>query len=204
VVSDSNDFGIANAVPYVVFHPFAQEPGASVLFVRSDRPTSLARAAVDAIHDLDPEQPVLDVATLEQVRADAIAPQRLNATLLGAFALLAVTIASVGVAGVLAFSVSQRTRELGVRAALGADRRRLVTAVLAEGALMTVAGLLVGGIAAAGLSRLAAGLLFEVTPTDATTFAVVAVLLLAVSLAAAWPPARRASRIDPVTALRAQ
>ncbi len=203
VVSDSNDFGINNPVPHVVFVPFAQHPGwSSVLFVRSTRPAAVALPALEAIHALEPQQPVVDVATLAQVRADAIAPQRLNAQLIGAFAILAVIIAAVGVAGVLAFSVSQRTRELGVRAALGANRRTLVVTVLAEGAVMVLAGLVLGGIAAFGLSRLAAGLLFEVTPTDGATFVTVAVVLAGVALAAAWWPARRASRIDPVTALR--
>jgi predicted permease len=204
VVSDSNDFGIANPVPHVVFHPFAQYPAAPLLFVRSSQPEAVARPTVEAIHAIDPEQPVLDVATLAQVRAEAIAPQRLNATLLGAFALLAVLIAAVGVAGVLAFSVSQRTRELGVRAALGADRRRLVRTVIGEGALMAGAGLLIGAVAAAALSRLAAGLLFGVAPTDAATYGGVAALLLLMALGAAWLPARRAANVDPITALRAE
>ena len=203
VVSDSNDFGIDNPVPHVVFIPFAQHPGwSSVLFVRSARPATVALPAVETIHALDPQQPVIDVVTLAQVRADAIAPQRLNATLISTFAILAVVIAAVGVAGVLAFSVSQRTQELGVRAALGADRRRLVITVLTEGAVMVIAGLLLGGAAAFGLTRLASGLLFEVTPTDAPTFVAVAAALAFVALAAAWLPARRASRIDPATALR--
>jgi predicted permease len=203
VVSDTNDFGITNPVPDVVFQPFAQSPDAAVLFVRSTRPAAVARPVVELIHDIDPEQPVERVATLAQVRADAIAPQRLNATLLSAFAALAVVIAAVGVAGVLAFSVSQRRREIGVRAALGADRRRLVAAVMSEGMLMVVLGLVVGTTVAAGLSRLVAGLLFGVAPIDAATFAAVAATLLLIAALAAWIPARRAARIDPVAALRA-
>ena len=202
VVSDSNDYGIGAAVPHIVFQPYEQVQFASVLFVRSAQPASIVRPTLAIIRDLDPEQAVENIATLDEVRADAIAPQRLNATLVGVFALLAVSIAAVGVAGMLAFSVSQRVRELGIRAALGADRGRLVRSVLGEGVAMTSAGLVLGGVVAMAITRLIANLLFEVGPTDVTTFAGVAALLLAVATIASWMPARRAAKVDPVMALR--
>ena len=142
--------------------------------------------------------------TLEEIRDETIAPQRLNATLIGLFALLALTIATVGVAGVLAFSVSQRRNELGIRLALGAERRTILKMILGEGAMMAGIGLVVGGLAAIPLSRLLAGLLFGVQPIDPITIAVAALLLVAVALAASWVPARTATAVDPMTALRGE
>ena len=142
--------------------------------------------------------------TLEEIRDETIAPQRLNATLIGLFALLALTIATVGVAGVLAFSVSQRRNELGIRLALGAERRTILKMILGEGAMMAGIGLVVGGLAAIPLSRLLAGLLFGVQPIDPITIAVAALLLVAVALAASWVPARTATAVDPRTALRGE
>ena len=142
--------------------------------------------------------------TLEEIRDETIAPQRLNATLIGLFALLALTIATVGVAGVLAFSVSQRRNELGIRLALGAERRTILKMILGEGAMMAGIGLVVGGLAAIPLSRLLAGLLFGVQPIDPITIAVAALLLVAVAPAASWVPARTATAVDPMTALRGE
>ena len=140
--------------------------------------------------------------TLEEIRDETIAPQRLNATLIGLFAGLALVIATVGVAGVLAFSVSQRTNELGIRVALGAQRGEIQRMILGEGAAMAVVGLVIGGVAAIPLSQFLKGLLFGVEPADPATIAVSAGLLVAVALVAAWVPARRATAVDPITALR--
>ncbi len=177
VVSDAKDYGLANEVPHVVFNPFAQEPSASSLFIRTTQPETVVRPMIRHIRELDPEQPIENIATLAEVRARAISSQRLNATLVGAFAVLALSVAAVGVAGVLAFRVSQRTHEFGVRAALGADRRGLMRVVLKEGAVLAAAGLAIGLAASVFLSELISGLLYEVAPTDPGTFAVVAVLL---------------------------
>jgi ABC-type antimicrobial peptide transport system permease subunit len=144
------------------------------------------------------------VQTLEEIRDDEIAPQRLNATLIGLFALLALAIATVGVAGVLAFSVSQRTNELGIRLALGAEQREIRRMILGEGATMAAVGLVIGGLAAVPLSRLLTGLLYGVEPADPVTIAAAAGLLLVVAIVAAWLPARTATTVDPMTALRAQ
>ena len=119
---------------------------------------------VETIRALDPNRPVDHVQTLEEIRDETIAPQRLNATLIGLFALLALAIAMVGVAGVLAFSVSQRTNELGIRMALGAEPGGILRMILGEGAMMAAIGLVIGGLAAAPLSRMLSGLLFGVQP----------------------------------------
>src|SRR3990172_2312274 len=161
VVSDAKDYGVAENVPHVVFNPATEVPLASSLFVRTaqpDIPDRVVRPILDLIRELDPEQPVVDIATLAQIRSESISPQRLNATLVGAFALLALTVAAVGVAGVLAFGVSQRTHEFGVRAALGAERSLLMQVVLKEGALLALFGVAIGLAASFFFAGLISGL----------------------------------------------
>jgi ABC-type antimicrobial peptide transport system permease subunit len=153
---------------------------------------------------LDADRPVDNISTLEDLRTEDIAPERLNATLFSAFALLALLIAAVGVLGVLAFSVSQRTQEFGVRMALGAQRSQVLAMVLREGALMALAALALGAGGALLLSRFLSGLLFEVATTDPVTYAVVGGLLSAVAILASYLPARRATRVDPMEALRSE
>lgn len=204
VVSDAKDFGIDEETPAVAYQPFAQVPISSVLFVRTAQPQAVSAAALGVVRALDADQPIESVATLAEVRRQAIAPERLNATLVGSFAALAVAIAALGIGAVLAFSVSRRGRELGIRAALGADRRRLLHLVLGEGLRVAALGLAVGALAAYALSGLLEGLLFGVPTRDLPTFAAVALTLLAVTLAASWLPAARAARVDPASALRAE
>jgi ABC-type antimicrobial peptide transport system permease subunit len=162
----------------------------------------VVRPIMDLIRDVDPEQPIVDVRTLAQIRSESISPQRLNAALMGAFALLALIVAAVGVAGVLAFEVSQRTHEFGVRAALGADRSLLMQVVLKEGALLALFGVAIGLAASFFFAGLISGLLHDVAPTDVGTLGLVALLLTLVALLASAVPAWRASEIDPVQALR--
>jgi len=157
---------------------------------------------VETIRSLDPNRPIDHVQTLEELRDESIAPQRLNATLIGLFSVLALAIATVGVAGVLAFSVSQRTNEMGIRLALGADRSTILWMILGEGAVMTGIGLVIGGLLAIPLSRMIAGLLFEVSPIDPMSIVLAGALLVAVALAASWIPARRATGVNPMVALR--
>ena len=205
VVSDAKEYGVAEDVPHVAFNPFTQLPLASSLFVRTAQPDiteRLVRPIMNLIRELDPEQPIVDVATLAQIRSESISPQRLNATLVGAFAFLALTVAAVGVAGVLAFSVSQRTHEFGIRAAFGADRSLLMRVVLKEGALLALFGLAIGLAASFFFAELISGLLYDVAPTDVGTLGLVALLLTVVALLASAVPAWRASEIDPVQALR--
>jgi putative ABC transport system permease protein len=204
-VGDSRDFGLDQAGVHVVYQPAVQSfYGPTVLLKTGGDPLALTQHVVDVIHELDPTRPVDQVQTLADLRAEDVAPQRLNATLFGAFAALALAIAAVGVLGVLAFSVTQRTREFGVRMAVGANRSQVLGLVLREGVILVVVALVVGGAAGVGLSRLLSGLLFEIEPLDPATFLGAGAVLGAVALAAAVLPARRATRVEPSVALRSE
>jgi putative ABC transport system permease protein len=204
VAADSRADGIDQAPMHTMFQADTQNFAPATLLVRTagDAPDRLAPRVVETIRALDPNRPIDHVQTLEEIRDETIAPQRLNATLIGLFAALALAIATVGVAGVLAFSVSQRTNELGIRVALGAQRGAILRMILGEGAAMALVGLAIGGVAAVPLSQLLKGLLFGVEPADPLTIAIAAALLVAVAVVAAWIPARRATAVDPITALR--
>jgi len=204
VVSDSKDYGLTASVPHVIYQPLDQEPTSTTLLVRTPQPAAAAPALVSVVRELEPEQPIERVATLAEVHDEEIGPQRLNATLVGGFAALALVIAAIGVGGVLAFGVSERVRELGLRAALGADRRRLLVMVLGEGTALTAIGLIAGWGGALLAARLLAGLLFGVGTTDALTFVGVAVVMMGVAVAASLVPAWHAANIDPARALRTQ
>ena len=205
VVADSRADGIEQAPMHTMFVPDTQNFPPSTLLVRTaGTSTGLTSHIVETIRQLDPNRPIDHIQTLEEIRDESIAPQRLNATLIGLFAALALAIATVGVAGVLAFSVSQRTNELGVRMALGAGRTAILGMILGEGAAMAIVGLAIGGIAAVPLSNLMSGLLFGIEPADPLTIAIAAVLLLVVAVGAALVPARRATAVDPITALRGE
>jgi len=157
------------------------------------------RAAVRAVA---PRQPIDSVQPLARPREQSLAPMRLTTALVALFAVIALSISAIGVCGVAGASVSVRTRELGLRMALGATRRQLLTSVLLEGAVLGLGGLMLGVMLAMPLSRALAGLLFEVTPHDITTFSVVAGILLAMTIASCFAPARQASQIDSCVALR--
>jgi putative ABC transport system permease protein len=204
VAADSRADGIDQVPLHTMYQADTQTFAPATLLVRTagDTPDALAPRVVETIRALDPNRPIDHVQTLEEIRDETIAPQRLNATLIGLFAALALVIATVGVAGVLAFSVSQRTNELGIRVALGAQRGEILRMILGEGAAMACVGLAIGGVAAIPLSQLLKGLLFGVEPADPPTIAIAAALLVAVAVVAAWIPARRAMAVDPITALR--
>jgi putative ABC transport system permease protein len=205
IVADSRSDGIDKAPMHTIFLPDTQAFVPSTLLVRTTgMPESVISRVIETIRSLDPNRPIDHVQTLGEIRDETIAPQRLNATLIGLFAALALAIATVGVAGVLSFSVSQRTNELGIRVALGAKRSTILRMILGEGAAMALIGLAIGGAAAIPLSSFLNGLLFGIEPADPPTIAMAAILLLFVALAAAWVPARRATAIDPITALRGE
>jgi predicted permease len=206
VVGDTKDGGLDAAPVPAVFQPFDQEmpyAGGLVIRARSDAPT-LIPAATRVVRGIVPNAPIENVLTVGQIRDQSVAPRRLNAALVSAFGGLAVAIAAVGIAGVLAFSVSARRTELGIRMSLGATAGRVQRMVLAEGGQLLGVGLVLGAAAALAGARLIRGLLFGVAPGDPTTLIAVAVLMAAVGVAACWLPARRAARTDPAIVLRHQ
>ena len=175
--------------------------GALVIRTRT-APAALAHAVVEAVHAADPDQAISDIESMEQVVEQSVARPRLEAFLLGVFAVMALLLASIGLYGLLAYSVARRTREIGIRMALGANTSRLVGDVVREGLRLILAGMLAGLVAALALTRLLASLLYEVKPADPPTFFGVCGLLLAVGLCAAWVPARRIVTVDPARSLR--
>jgi putative ABC transport system permease protein len=206
VVGNTRDGGLdAPALP-VVFLPFGQADFPIGGFViRSQRDAAaLAPAATRVVRGIAPELPIEKVLTIDQIRDESVGPRRLNALLVGSFGVLALVVAAIGIGAVLAFSVSARTNEIGIRMSLGADSGRVQRMVLSEGGLLVALGLALGVAGALVLSRLMQGLLFGVAPHDPVTLAGVVLLMAAVGIAACWIPAARAARIDPGAALRAQ
>ena len=165
---------------------------------------SLALAAVvrDQVRSLDRDQPVAEVFTMEQLIERSGSGSRFEALLLGGFAGLALMLAVVGIYGVVSYSVAQRTREIGVRCALGAGRRDILRLILGHGTRLIVAGMLLGLVGALGLTRFLSSLLFGVSAADPVTYAIVGATLSAAAIAACYVPARRATRLDPLAALR--
>ena len=184
--------------------PFQQGPrgGMAVLLKTTVEPEALMASVRQQVQALDPEQPVYNLNTLSEIRDRSIAPQRLNLALLASFALLALVLATVGIYGVLSQLVLQRTQEIGIRMALGAQLSDVMRLVLKDGMKLALIGTSVGLAAAFALTRLLASFLFGVTPTDTVTFASVSSLLVLVALLACYIPARRATKVDPLTALR--
>jgi putative ABC transport system permease protein len=188
-----------------VYHPFEQEIGGGRLFVHAQMdPYALVPPITRIIRELSAEQPVEKAATLEDVRAEVLAPDRLNALVFGVFAGVAVIIAVVGVAGVLAFSVSARTREFGIRLAIGSAPRHLLTRVLSEGAVIAAAGIGVGAIGGLVLARLVGSYITDVRIPGALPIVGAAALLVAAAILASLLPAARAARVDVLQALRAE
>ena len=165
-------------------------------------PAEMAPAVQREVRAIDPEQPVSDVRTMNQVMADTVARARFNTLLLGLFAGLATLLAAVGIFGVMNYSVTLRTREIGLRMALGAQPGQVLMLILKQGLLLIVIGIGIGLVGALALTRIMSSLLFGVDATDPTTFAAIVLLLAVVSLIACYLPARRATRVDPLIALR--
>jgi predicted permease len=205
VAADTREYGLAVEGAHTIYRPALQAGAGAAVIVRTTGSAGpLARRVAEIVRGMDADRPVDNVSTLAELRADDIAPERLNAALFGSFALLALLIAAIGVLGVLAFTVSQRTREFGVRLALGARREQVLGMVLKEGATLAIAALVVGVLTASALSRFLVDLLFGVTATDVATYIVVGLTLGAVAVIAAYVPARRATRVDPMEALRSE
>ena len=220
VVANTRDAGIAQADVHVIYQPTSQAvrrrggvagvtggggfPAETMLVRTTGEIGPVVRQITEIIHETDPERPVDNVITLRELMRADIAPERLNATLFSAFAILALIVAGVGVFGVMAFSVTQRTKEFSIRLALGAEEGDVLRMVMGEGARLVLGALLLGGVASVMLSGFLSGLLFEIQPTDPVTFVAVAVVLSGVALLAAFIPARRATRVDPIDALKAE
>ena len=205
VVGDTKDGGLDAKPMPVAFLPVAQAqfpPGGLVIRSSVD-PAGLSNAARAIVRSIAPDQPIENVMSLEAVRDESVGPRRLNALLLGGFSILALVIASIGIAAVLAFNVSTRTNEIGIRMALGAAPSRVTAMILREGGLLVGLGLGAGVIGSLALSRSIEGLLFGVASRDPFTLVTVVVTMTAIGLVACWVPAARASRIDPSDALRA-
>jgi putative ABC transport system permease protein len=203
VVGDVRHTSLNQEFPCLYFSAARRlAPLMDIVIRTQGRPESVLSAARSRIHDLDPQLPLSNVRTLEEYVYNNAAQPRLNAALLGVFAGVALLIAAIGVYGVLAYSVNQRTREIGLRMALGAQPSGVLFWIAGQGMLVAVAGIAAGLAGAYALSRLLSTLLFDIQPRDALTFTVVAVLLSAVSVTACLSPARRASRVDPIVALR--
>jgi predicted permease len=205
VVADVDDENVVPGAAMTVYHPMDQEMGGGRLFVHAETdPYALVPSITRIIREMSTEQPVEKAATLEDVRAEVLAPNRLNAMVFGGFALVALTIALVGVAGVLAFSVSARTREFGVRLAIGSAPRHLLTRVLGEGAVIAVSGIVAGVVGGMVLARVASSYIQEVSFPGPLAIAGAAFVLVAAAALASLIPAARASRVDVVQALRSE
>jgi len=189
--------------PAVYFpHPDLAYSFMTLVIQTDGDPAAIAPAVQREIRALDPNQPVSDVRTMNQVMSEWVARSRFNTLLLGLFAALATLLSAVGIFGVMNYSVALRTREIGLRLAVGAQPRQVLMLILKQGLLLTIAGVVLGLAAAFALTRLMSGLLFGVTAFDPATFATISLLLVVVSLVACYLPARRAMRIDPLQALR--
>jgi putative ABC transport system permease protein len=175
------------------------------LVARSTSDTAgLANAIRSAVWTVDPNQPVTRVRTMERVLADTMVVQRFTTWLLATFAAIALALAAAGIYGVISYSVSQRTHEIGIRMALGAEQRDVLRLVVGQGMVPALVGLGIGIAGAIGLTRFMSTLLFRVSVTDPMTFSVIGLLLLLVALAACYLPARSAARVDPMLALRCE
>lgn len=205
VVREAKQRSLAAEPQGVLYYPDSQHPMRTqflVLRSRDRRPLDLVPDVRAALHELDPDQPISDVRTMEERISQSLARQRFSTVLLGLFAAVAAVLAAVGLYGVIAYAVAQRTQEIGVRLALGARRASIFRLVVVQGMMLAVAGILAGLVAAFWAARGLSGLLYGVAVTDAAVFATVPVLLAAVAFAANLLPAWRAARLEPRTALR--
>jgi putative ABC transport system permease protein len=205
VVGDVRQYGLDRDPVDTAYIPMAQNPnGFTLLMKTAGPPLNYVSEVRKAVLSVDPDQPLSDFKTLDQLRSDSLTATRLTSILLAMFAALALAIAATGLSGVTALLVSQRTREIGIRLALGAQRDELLRMVVRQSMRVILLGLALGTVAALLGSRLLSNLLFNTPPTDALTFTAVALVLLGVALVASYVPARRVTKVDPLIALRTE
>jgi hypothetical protein len=215
VVADIDDEHVIPGVALTVYHPFGQVPdnndnkelsvwGGRMFIHTHANPYSLVTPATQVIRDMSSDQPVERAATLEDIRAEVLTPDRLNTLVFGSFAAVALAIAIVGVAGVLAFSVSGRTREFGIRLALGAQPGKILSGVVLEGFIIAGIGVAAGSVIGFALSRLLGSYVSELQVPAPMPLIASAIVILAAAVIASMLPAARAARVDTVQALRAE
>ncbi len=206
VVADVKSFGLAKDVVPEIYVPYAQLPVGSmdVLLRTSVPPLTLGPAVESAVRELNPEIPVARLRTLEDLVARSISQPRFYMLLLGLFASMAVLLAALGIFGVMSYAVTQRSREIGIRMALGARPANVMRMVMKNAGTLIIAGIVTGLVGAVALSRFLSGLLFNLSPTDPATLGGVALTLIAVALLASYLPARQATRVDPLLTLRSE
>ena len=204
VVGDTKLYGLANPARLEVYLPFQQAvDGDMNLIVKSaSDPEALTSAIRNTIASIDKDQPIFGIATMAKLVGDSVATQRITLVLLGLFSALALTLAAIGIYGVVSYSVAQRTHEIGIRMALGAQRQDVLRLILMQGVKVAGSGVAIGIVASLGLTRWMATLLFSVSAADPVTYATVAVALVLIALLACYIPARRTLRVDPAIALR--
>jgi putative ABC transport system permease protein len=204
VVRDTKRQGLEQPVRIESWMPLAQRPAGSMMMVlrTTGDPLALSQPVREAVWSLDRDLPIPRIQTLEQILAARVAQRRLNMLLLGLFALVALILAAVGIYGVMSYTVTQRTNEIGIRMALGARATDVLGLVIRQGMLLALIGVVIGLAATLALTRLMTSLLFDVSATDPITFIAIAVLLTGVAFVACWIPARRATKVDPMDALR--
>jgi predicted permease len=204
IAKDVKNRSLSEAPQPFLYLPLLQDYRSSMILVARTvtEPEQVSQSVRAEVAALDPEIPIFDFKTLEEHVGISLYLQRMAATLLSIFGMLALSLAAIGLYGVMAHSVSQRTRELGIRVSVGAERRDIFILILGQGLAISVVGLLAGLLAALAVTRLTANLLYGVSATDPVTFIVIALLLLCVTLLACYVPARRATKVDPMTALR--
>jgi predicted permease len=204
VVRYEKEFSAEDEPLIRVYYPVHQIPvGTRYLIARATSdPVKMTATITEAIHALDPELPVFEVSTMDQRLYEALARRRFSMLLLGVFAALALLLAATGIYGVMSYWVNQRTHEIGIRMALGAEQRNILRLVIRQALVLVSVGIAIGLMGAYGLTRLMASLLFGVSATDRLTFIVISGLLGGIALLASYVPARRASKVDPIIALR--
>ena len=204
VVNDTKEAGLGAPTRPEVYVPFLQRPRAAMTLIAhtTAEPEQLAAPMRAAVQAVDPDQPVYRVSTMEQFFSAEVAVPRATMFLMGTLAVAALLLAAVGIYGVMAHAVTQQTHEIGIRTALGATQRDVLRLVVGQGMTLTLIGVVIGLVGAFALTRLMTSLLFGVSATDPVTFTVIALLLTGVALFACYIPARRATKVDPLTALR--